>query len=173
MERYWISTNLERCLLSMAGGRSLSLPHLRWSGEDSCDSSPALGFPRPCAEDMEVRRQYQDVSLHNYHPTNSCNCVSGILGESREAAQNPAEQAANAAAWSPAMPWGARIEAASHQQNTNGAPAAASLPTEGGAPGKRCRRPSDRVGFQKGLMFYELNHHSKSMRPAFPSHLQN
>lgn len=51
--------------------------------------------------------------------------------------QNPAEQVADAAGWSPAMPRRARIRAASHRQSASGAPSRCKPPRGGRAPANR------------------------------------
>lgn len=115
-----------------------------------------------------------------YHCTNSFNCVSGISGESRVAAQHCLEgriQQSKLLTLQPGpLPCLGGHEPKQHltSKTQTESPATVSLPIEAEhwrtIQGKHYRHPTN-SDFLKGLIFYELKHHSKSIRPAFPRHL--
>lgn len=121
------------------------------------------------------------TTLLYYHCTNSFSCVSGISGESRVAAQHCLDgriQQSKLPTLQPGpLPCLGGHESKQHltSKTQTESPATVSLPTEAEhrqtMQEKHYRHPTNREDFLKELMFYELKHQSKSVRPAFPRHL--
>lgn len=186
MGRYWISTNLESCLLSVAKGGSsaFSLPHARWSGENNLWLQTHAGLPK----NFYWRLGGEEAAFWWEYSLSSWDNIAGVkLPHSKIIQEKKScvtlgitlklvleEQLMSLL--SQEEYWDTSLHnyhyansftvfgASQHSTIWRAEPSRASWQCCSLFP---CRHPSNREQLQKDLMLCELHCHRKSVRPAF------